>query len=314
MQCAVNYSEAARELHLREQIQVDYFKCPAWPELLQRARAAAPLYVHFPLRVGRGIGDAMDTETRRPADWRKVEALLKQTDTQQVNLHLAPLVGEQDGIPLEGSEASDVEMVTEAMVRDVRAVVKRFGSERVVLENSDDGRGGILRIALLPGVISRVVKETGCGFLLDLSHARLAAWRLGMDAYEYLSKLPTERIQEIHLAGIQRFVGRWVTMAQVAGIDARVIQQLNGRLVDHLPLADGDWVFAEWAMQQVRRGAWREPWVVALEFGGVGGLWEVAADRDLLAEQVPRLCGIVKDDRLAQSTEGGIDQQVQVVG
>lgn len=314
MQFAVNYSEAAQELYLRGQIRVDYFKCPAWPELVQRARAAVPLYVHFPLKVGRGIGDAMDTEAGRLADWRKVEALLTQTDTQQVNLHLAPLVGEHDGVSLEGTEPSDVEVVTEAMVRDVQAVVQRFGSENVILENSDDGKSGILRSALLPGVISRVVKDTGCGFLLDLSHARLAAWRLGMDAREYLSKLPTEHIQEIHLAGIQRFVGHWVSRAQAAGIDARVIQQLNGRLVDHLPLADGDWDFYAWAMQQVRQGAWRKPWVVALEYGGVGGLWEMTANQDLLAEQVPRLHAIVKDCHPAHSTARGIDQQAQAMG
>jgi uncharacterized protein (UPF0276 family) len=314
MQFAVNYSETARELYLQGQIQVDYFKCPAWPELVRRARVAGRVYVHFPLRVGRGIGNAMDTEMGRPADWRKVEALLTQTGTQQVNLHLAPLVGEHDGIPLEGSDASHVDVVTEAMIRDVQAVVKRFGTEKVVLENADDGRSGILRVALLPGVINRVVKETGCGFLLDISHARLAAWRLGMDAREYLAELPSERIQEIHLAGIQRFLGCWVTRAQAAGIDARVIQQMNGRLVDHLPLADGDWDFCEWAMQEVRRGAWREPWVVALEYGGVGGLWEMTADRDHLAEQVPRLCGIVKDGRLAQSTEVGLDQQTEAIG
>lgn len=314
MQFAVNYSEAALELHRLGRIQVDCFKCPAWPELVQRVRTSGPVYVHFPLRVGRGIGDAMDTETGRPADWRTVEVLLAQTGTPQVNLHLAPLAGEHDGVPFEGVDVAHVEVVAEALIRDVQAVVKRFGSEMVVLENSDDGRRGILRSALLPEVISQVVKETGCGFLLDISHARLAAWRLRMDAREYLARLPNGIIQEIHLAGIQRFAGRWVTQAQAAGIDAQVIEQLNGRLVDHLPLADGDWDFYVWAIQQVRQGAWAEPWVVALEYGGVGGLWEMTADRDLLAEQVPRLHGIVKDGRPAHSTDGGIDQRAEAMG
>ena len=214
MQFAVNYSEAARELYLRGQIRPDYFKCPAWSELVLRARAAGPVYVHFPLRVGRGIGDAMDTETGRQADWRKVETLLTQTDTRQVNLHLAPLVGEHDRIPFDSAEAAHVEVVTEALIHDVQAVASRFGKEKVVLENSDDGRIGILRVALLPEVINQVVQETGCGFLLDISHARLAARRLRMDAREYLARLPNGMIQEIHLAGIQRFAGGWVTRAQ----------------------------------------------------------------------------------------------------
>ena len=314
MQFAVNYSEAARELYLRGQIRPDYFKCPAWSELVLRARAAGPVYVHFPLRVGRGIGDAMDTETGRQADWRKVETLLTQTDTRQVNLHLAPLVGEHDRIPFDSAEAAHVEVVTEALIHDVQAVASRFGKEKVVLENSDDGRIGILRVALLPEVINQVVQETGCGFLLDITHARLAARRLRMDAREYLARLPNGMIQEIHLAGIQRFAGGWVTRAQAAGIDAQVIKQLHGRLVDHLPLVEGDWDFYVWAMQQVRKGTWAEPWVVALEYGGVGGLWEMTADQDLLAEQIPRLQAIVQDGRQVHSAEGRIEQHAQPIG
>jgi uncharacterized protein (UPF0276 family) len=295
MNFAVNFSEAAENLVRNGQIQVDYLKCPAWPDLVRRARKSGPVYVHFPLRVGRGIGDAMDTETKQPADWGKVETLLDQTDTRQVNLHLAPRVGELDDISFDAADGCDIGVVAESLIRDVRSVVQRFGAERVVLENADDGRSGILRAALLPEVINCVVRETGCGFLLDISHARLAARQLGMDPDEYIARLPLSRICEIHLAGIQRFVGRWVVLARESGLEPGTIQQLNGRVLDHLPLTAEDWDFYAWALQQVRHGAWSEPWVVALEYGGVGGLLEITADENVLAEQVPRLYSLVKD-------------------
>jgi uncharacterized protein (UPF0276 family) len=295
MNLAVNFSEAAEKLVRKGQIQVDYLKCPAWPDLVRRAREVGPVYVHFPLRVGRGIGDALDTETRQPPDWGRVETLLAQTDTRQVNLHLAPRVGELDGISFDAADDHDVEVVAEGMIRDVRSVVQRFGAERVVLENADDGRSGILRAALLPEVINRVVRETGCGFLLDISHARLAARRLGLGSGEYIAQLPLSCICEIHLAGIQRFAGRWVVLAKEAGLDPDVIQKLDGQVLDHLPLTAEDWDFYTWALQQVQHGAWGEPWVVALEFGGFGGLWEITADENVLAGQVPRLYSLVKD-------------------
>jgi uncharacterized protein (UPF0276 family) len=294
MNFAVNFSEAAENLVRKGQIRVDRFKCPAWLDLIRRARESAPVYVHFPLRVGRGIGDARDTETKQPADWGKVETLLAQTDTRQVNLHLAPCIGELDGISLEAAGGCEVEVVVESMIRDVRSVAQRFGAERVVLENADDGRSGILRAALLPEVISCVVRETDCGFLLDIAHARLAARRLGMNSGDYIAQLPLSSIREMHLAGIQRFAGHWVLRAQESGLEPGAIQLLDGQLLDHLPLTAEDWVFYAWALQQVQHGTWGEPWIVALEYGGVGGLWEVTSDQNLLAEQVPRLYTLVK--------------------
>ncbi len=294
MNFAVNFSEAAENLIRNGQIRVDYFKCPAWPDLVRRAKGSGPVYVHFPLRVGQGIGDAMDTETKQPADWRKVETLLEQTGTLQVNLHLAPRVGELDGVSFDAAGSCEVEVVAESMIRDVRSVVKRFGAERVVLENADDGKSGILRAALLPEVINRVVRETGCGFLLDISHARLAARRLGMDSSDYIAQLPVSCICEMHLAGIQRFSGHWVLRAQASGLEPAIIQQLNEQVLDHLPLTAEDWDFYAWALQQVQLGVWGEPWIVALEYGGVGGLWEATSDQNLLAEQVPRLYTLVK--------------------
>jgi uncharacterized protein (UPF0276 family) len=286
---AVNYSVAAADLLRAGRIHIDRFKCPAWPDLVATVQRTHPVYVHFPLRVGTGTGDAVDTETGGPADWHKVEALLLQTGTPLVNLHLEVSRDDYPHIPVDTTHPAHIEMVTGNLIRDVRAVVQRFGPERVVVENDHSARGQHLRPAFLPGTIHRVVRETGCGLLLDVSHARLAAHTLGMDARDYIDQLPTDRTREIHISGLQRVEGPLVERARRAGLAEEIIQRYAGHLVDHLPITGVGWRFYAWALEQVHRGLWGTPWIVTFEYGGVKGIWEMITDRAVLAEQIPRL-------------------------
>ncbi|MDY7080811.1 MAG: DUF692 family protein [Chloroflexota bacterium] len=294
MKLAVNYSHPAAELLHTGKIQVDCFKCPAWPDLVTTVQEQYQVYVHFPLRVGLGINDAIDVETNQPADWDKVEALLSRTDTPLVNLHLTPSAREYPDIPVDTVDPMHVEMLTERAIKDVNGVVERFGSERVVVENDHSSRGRRLRPAFLPDVIRRVVEESGCGLLLDVSHARLAAHYLDMDVCQYIEALPLTRVREIHVSGVQRFQGRWIDLAHQIGVAPDVIQHFTGHMVDHLPITDEGWSFVEWALERVRNGAWGRPYVVTFEYGGVGGLFEAVTDVEVLAEQMPRLYTLVK--------------------
>jgi len=293
MQFALNYSHPAVELFRAGRIAFDLLKCPAWPDLVAEARQIHPTYVHFPLRAGMGIGDAFDTDTGAPADWRAIESLLQQTGTPFVNLHLTQTAADHPDIP---PGDPDPDRLLERMLRDVRAVVARFGAERVVVENLHGGRGTHLRPAILPQTIRRVVEETGCGLLLDVSHARLAARLLKMDARQYIAALPTGRIREVHLTGLQRFEGHWVERLRRAGVDAETIAHWAGHLTDHVPLTGADWDFTAWVMEQIHSGAWGRPQIVAFEYGGVGPLWSAITDRDALAAQVPRLYALVKQN------------------
>lgn len=293
MQLAVNYSAAAADLVRRGEIRFDYFKCPAWPNLVETAQALLPVNVHFPLLVGSGAGDAVDGETGRPADWGKIEALLARTDTPVVNVHLVAPPDAYPGVPLDTDDPAHVEMVAERMIADLSAVVRRFGAERVIAENNPPVAEKCLRPAYLPRIIELVIRETGCGLLLDLGHARLAARSLGIDPAQYAATLPVGRLREIHVAGVQPIAGRWIERMQQAGVAADTIQHLAGRLFDHLPMTDDDWLFFEWAMEQVQAGKWHNPWIVTFEYGGVGALWEAVTDADALRHQVPRLCRAV---------------------
>jgi uncharacterized protein (UPF0276 family) len=293
MEFSVNYSLAAADLLRQGEIHFDRFKCPAWPDLVATAQDLHPIYVHFPLRVGSGMGDAIDTETDQPADWGKVERLLAQTDTPFVNLHFAPKAADYPDIPVDTTQPDHIEMLIERTVQDTRTVVARFGTERIIVENNYARTGHLVQLAHSPEVIRRVIEESGCGFLFDVSHARLAAPDLGRGIREYIRELPVEHTREIHVTGIQRLDGPWIDAVRHSGVDAATIQTFAGQLSDHLPMTPKDWEFAAWMMEQVHNGAWGRPWTVAFEVGGIGGLFEAVAAKEILEEQIPRLHSLV---------------------
>jgi uncharacterized protein len=292
MKLAVNYSLPTVDLLRNKQIEIDYLKCPAWHDLVDEALKIHPVYVHFPLRVGWGVGDAIDTETGERADWSKVEALLQQTSTRFVNVHLDALRRDFPGIPPDTTDVAHVDMLTERMIRDLASVVKRFGAEHVIAENENDIGSCMLHPALYPAIIHHVIEEANCGFLFDLSHARLAARVLGIDPLEYISGLPVEHIREIHVTGIQQLEGHWLNAARQH--DPDVAEQWDGEWIDHMPMTKPDWEFFLWALGQISCGAWSKPEIIAFEYGGVGGIFGALMDADILATQVVRLHSMIE--------------------
>lgn len=298
MKFAVHYSQPAAALVDAERINPDYFKCPAWPELIATVQAKYPMYVHFPLRVGGGSG-AIDTETRQPPDWPRIDTLCAQTGTPSINVHLEPTTDDHPDIPADTTDPDHIEFLTDCLIRDLRAVVARFGPARVIAENVPNS-DGCLHPAYRPGVVRRAIEACDCGLLLDISHARRAARALGMDARAYIALLPVERTREIHFTGIQQFDDQWIRVLRVAGVREAIIAQFAGRWQDHLPLTDADWEFTAWSLAQIARGRWGRPWIVALEYGGVGPLWEALTDPAILATQIPRLTAMVHACQIAE--------------
>ena len=275
MKLAINYSPQAEALAAQEAVDFDLFKCPpAWdpvvpeyaPDLLVRARAVRPIILHFPLHAG--------SNTLGTTDWERIEEVLVQTGTPFVNVHLQAQAQDFPDIPADTTEPAHLRRILDALVQDVALVTARFGPERVIAENvvyrGADGK--VLLPCVDPDVIYRVVEETGCGFLLDLAHARLTADALGMDAQEYTARLPVAHLREMHVTG-----------AQPSG----------GRLQDSMPMGPEDWALVEWAMGRIGSRQWGQPWAVALEYGGVGPIFERRSEAGVIAEQLPRLKGLV---------------------
>jgi uncharacterized protein len=264
MEFALNYSPQAAELLRAGQIEVDRIKCPDWPDLIAEAAALRPVYVHFPLRAGAG---------ERP-DWGAVAALRERTGTPFVNIHLDPRREANPDIPPDSVEAEHVAVLAERMAADVAAACEVFGPEQVIVENVPyyTARGEFMRAATQPAAVCHVVERTGCGLLLDLSHARLAALSQGLDARAYIEALPVARLAELHVTGI--------------GVN-------QGRLADHVRLSEGDWPEVAWALGRIRSGAWGRPHAVALEYGGVGPMFAWRSEAATIAVDVPRLYSMV---------------------
>ena len=272
MEFALNYSTQAAALLREGRIEIDRFKCPDWSDLVAQALAIRPVYVHFPLRAGTGtVGET---------DWSQIHAFLEQTNTPCVNLHLAPKVKDFPGIPTDTQDPTHVEMIVERMIADVEQVVVQFGSDRVIVENVPlrIAEDKFLRPAVEPAVIRRVVEATGCGLLLDLSHARITARNLDLDEREYVSQLPVERLRELHITGL--------------GLK-------DGRLADHLPMTSEDWPAVEWAFERIGAGDWARPLIVAVEYGGVGASFAWRSNAAVIAADVPRLYALHREASIA---------------
>jgi len=150
MLSSVNYSHAAAELLKDGFIDVDRFKCPAWPDSIRKALQYNDVYVHFPLRAGTGRGLAINTETGQPADLDQVEALLIETNTPAVNLHLATTVEDFPEITIDSLKPEHIEKITSSLIDDVNSVANRFGRERIVVENVYHSNGEHPRPVYLP--------------------------------------------------------------------------------------------------------------------------------------------------------------------
>lgn len=263
MQLALNYSPQAADLLRSGAIALDRFKCPDWPDLIATARDYAPVYVHFDLRADPGLNGALDVEG--------IAQLRAQTNTPYVNVHLSPSFDDFPEMPLDTTDREHITAVTDTMMQGVLLAIEHFGADHVIVENVPyyGLAGEVMRPAVEPEVIRRIVNETGCGFLLDISHGRLSALHMGIDAYEYLAQMPCDRLREVHMTGLGR--------------------NPQGRICDHLGITSADWPFLEWALARIRSGAWARPWALAFEYGGIGPLFEWRSQSDIIAEQVPRL-------------------------
>jgi uncharacterized protein (UPF0276 family) len=261
MKFALNISQPAIELLHAGRIEMDLFKTPDWPHLIDMASAHRPVYAHFALMAGWG----------EPVDFDHIDHILSITQTPYINAHIAPN-GYKLDVPLTSQDPAHRRLLVEKMLADIQPLTDRYGTDKIVLENAiwdPSEKYGIPALVLDPEIISFIVGETGCGLLLDTAHAVASARFLGIDEHDYLSRLPVDHLRELHVTGLSR--------------------DTEGTWIDHYPLGPSDWHIVEWVMDRVRAGMWASPWVMACEYGGVGPAFEERTDSRVIEEQIPRL-------------------------
>ncbi len=267
MEFSINYSIEAADLLRAGKIRLDRLKCADWPDMIASARTLAPAYVHFPFDLGSRSG--------RDADFARAGKLALETNTPFVNFHVVSYDRDFPELPTDADEPSMARTFCDWLIYDVEDAAKRLGKDRVILENIPyfAAAGEFHRHSVDPAIITRAVQETGVGFLLDLSHARIAAHYLGVEPRTYIESLPVADLRELHVTGVRMH---------------------KDRLADHMDLAEQDWAFFEWAMARIRAGAWARPWMVAFEYGGIGAPFQWRSRADVIEQQAPRLYDWVK--------------------
>jgi uncharacterized protein len=264
---SINFSTQAAVLLDQHKIQLDRFKCPDWPELIEEAGLRLPVAVHFTLAAGRG------KLAKKNLD--KVAALSEETGTPFINLHLEAKQSDFPDIPIDSTRPSDRDKVLTQTLTDVELAVKRFGAGRVIVENVPYRlAGNVLRPSVEPEAICRVVRETGCGLLLDIPHARITALQLGIDEREYIGSLPVHSLKELHFTGVHTF---------------------DSWLQDHLPARDADWQTLDWVLESIKLGEWPRPWMLAFEYGGVGWKFSWRSDAHVIETHCRKLYSLVNE-------------------
>jgi uncharacterized protein len=268
MHTAVNYSHAAVSLRQQGRIHADFLKCPDWPDHWAEFAAAGPVYIHFRLMAAARRMDHID--------WSLIAGLRDQSHSPFVNLHIAPYLHwlTENGTH---SEADLSEELLYAIARrDIEQATRRFGAENVIIENApyQDPYGTMARIGVDPVFLTRLTADTGCGFLLDLAHARITAQQLHIPEEAYVAALPVHRLREMHITGLS-------------------MQQ--GMAVDHFPMTEADWPTAAWAFDCIRSGKWAEPWVVTFEYGGIGPGYDERTDPFIIEKQMRQFEHMVRN-------------------
>jgi hypothetical protein len=295
MKFAVNYSPTLGRLVQEGRVRVDCYKCPDWPKLLEELQGGLPIYVHFALGIGNWNGRPADFETKQPADLDHIAEVLEMTGTPYVNTHFGPKQSTYPDIPIESTAPAHIQRVIDGALRDLEPLIKRFGAERVTVENIINEYGN-LTVGMLPETFHRLLEQTGCGFLFDLSHARITAENMGLDPRAYSASMPVQRIREVHITGLQVVEGWLLERMIEIGDPYGFAKYMKGRRVDHLPMTEADWPDTAWMMDQFHTGTWQKPWVVAYECGGIGPFWDDVSEESMYLEHLPKLDELISMD------------------
>ena len=257
---AVNYSTQLINLIENGLVMVDLLKCPDWEGMIRDAQSIMDITVHFDLKAG--LGKTLEV------DFSRIKQIKEQTNTPHLNSHLVT------PITLDPDSPDEVRKINQLWREEICLMTDSFGVDSVALEHFPYT---FATPHLLPAVesatFSQVILDTGCQFLLDLAHARITAGTLSMDVKDYIRSLPLDRLVEMHITGIQLH---------------------EGVLTDHFPLQTEDWELLIWALEQIRRGYWQKPRIIAFEYGGVGSAFDWRTDSSVLESQVPRLYEMIQ--------------------
>lgn len=192
MKIVVNYLKEAEELFNEGKIDfVDYFKLYSINEELTPIDWCVE---HRPVMFHGVIGELIafgDKNLIAGTNIEKTKEVLEKTKSPYLSGHISSQKMEQ-------TKEETLEAIKENISEYKKVFNKEIALENVPYRNYFDHCVYLLE----PELISKIVYENDCMFLFDISHARSAAAYLNIPFDEYVSKLPMDKVVEIHLAGM----------------------------------------------------------------------------------------------------------------
>ncbi|MHB1153897.1 MAG: multinuclear nonheme iron-dependent oxidase [Eubacteriales bacterium] len=200
MKIACNYYTETEQLFDEGRIDIDYFKYPglgfqmslmenldAFENFCDKLTLKRPVLLHglYP-----APHDLSSRTLQQSYNDEKANRLIKMTNTPGLSFHPA-LSKLPDDVPFDDIYAT--------IAANAKFIKEKYADmEFVSIENTDNIQW---RDLIDPQVIKKMLDETCCDFLLDISHAYCAAKHLCINFYDYLKKLPLEKTIEIHING-----------------------------------------------------------------------------------------------------------------
>lgn len=202
MKIACNYHLETEELADENRIDIEYFKFPALgfqmrifeagrekerDAFFARLKSKKPVLLHGLHPAPHALASPSFI---KDFDVQTIEELLNLTETPGISLH--PTLKYPD-------PSRDQKELVDTIKNNIRFLKQRYAYlDFISVENVDSAGYGCL---IDPDVICEMIYDTGCYFLLDVSHAVCASRYIGEDVREYIHKLPLDRVYEIHLNG-----------------------------------------------------------------------------------------------------------------
>ena len=163
---------------------------------LEKIRADYPVSLHG---VGLSLGS---TDALNLGHLAQLKKLMRRVEPGFVSEHLSWSSVDwryfNDLLPLPYTEES-LAHVSERVVR-----VQDYLGRQILVENISSYLQ--YEESTLPEAefLAELARRSGCGILLDVNNVYVSACNHGFDAETYLTNIPCERVQEMHLAGFTR--------------------------------------------------------------------------------------------------------------
>lgn len=238
MDIGCNWSKALRILIEKDLVKVDYIKSFGYGNFnsdFKIMRSMRSILVH-----GLGYFENTGMNEIEKINFISANSIIEKCDSPHYGLHLA--IRSKDMFT--GMTEGDIYKRMSEQIQ----IFKENLSVPLLLENSPDTphdrKVFDLYPYIMPEQICKIVIENDVSFLLDITHAKLTAKYRGWDVYDYIGKLPLDRVMEIHTNG--------------SGYDT------DGFPMDtHQAMEEEDYKLLEWVLKRTN------PKVVTLEFNEV---------------------------------------------